>query len=78
MSTRYLPSASQNKTLQNHDHLVSVGRHESGGVPDAYYLSLADQLLSRPIGDAGKKKVRQPVAPGPRDHPASRDGEGAR
>lgn len=34
------------KTVKRHDGLISAGPHESRGVPDARYLSIADRVLN--------------------------------
>jgi hypothetical protein len=60
MTTRYKSSTSQrahesrfrvhstvhDNTFEYPSKLASVGQHETGGVPDAHYLDLADQMLN--------------------------------
>ena len=38
---------SKNKTAKKHDRLVSVGQHESRGIPDVRYLGIADRALNQ-------------------------------
>ena len=35
------------KTAKKHDLVVSVGQHESRGIPDARYLGIADRVLDQ-------------------------------
>jgi hypothetical protein len=37
----------KNKSVKKHDRLVSAGTHESGGIPDARYLDIADKVLNQ-------------------------------
>ncbi len=35
------------RTVEKHGRLVSVGAHESRGIPDARYLAIADRVLNQ-------------------------------
>lgn len=74
-----LDSVAKNKTLRNHDQLVSaLGRYESREVSEARCLGLADQMLDQSedrleIRDAGKKKDYQSIETNPQQ-PVKRAG----
>jgi hypothetical protein len=40
-------STTSNETAKKHERLVSVGQHESRGIPDARYLGIADRVLNQ-------------------------------
>jgi hypothetical protein len=37
----------KNETAKKHERLVSVGQHESRGIPDVRYLGIADRVLNQ-------------------------------
>lgn len=50
-------SIAKNRTVKEHEPLVSVGQHESRGTPDARYLGIADQALHQQEREAGNVVV---------------------
>jgi hypothetical protein len=47
----------KNETAKKHGRLVSVGQHESRGIPDVRYLGIADRVLDQEENKEGALEV---------------------